>query len=139
MRAALPLLVATALATSCKIPDRDLAATVVIPGRGTLPTFRVECRNDTSETVELLVPVNSLRLDGTVVTQKAVGSWLGGPPQMAPRSTRTELVAVAPPDSGGSDLGIPIFHVPLSRGQHTVAFRCGNHWSEDVVFYWEPR
>ena len=114
------------------------------------PTFLVECVNDTGVTQ----PSNSdrwawapgrLRIDGKpwVETGGIIGPGLST--DVAPGATwrglttlhqerRTAAPAVA---FGALVRGGPI--VPLAPGRHSVAFRCGDTWSDDYVFYWERR
>jgi hypothetical protein len=47
-------------------------------------------------------------------------------------SSRTEMIALAPTEYHGFDVGIPLFRVPLARGPHVVAFRCADRWSTEV-------
>src|SRR4051812_19183778 len=74
------IIVDAVLLASCKFERQQLAANVVVPGRRRLPTFRVECRNDTAQPVERVNVIDMARLDGTVLARHAVGEWLGGPP-----------------------------------------------------------
>jgi hypothetical protein len=138
MKAA-PLLLVVAIVTSCRPAPAELLADLVVPGRGGLPTFSIECRNDTDHAIERFNAINTVRVDGTVVPLKIVGSIIGGPPPPMPSgSSWTEMIALAPTDYRGFDVGIPLYHVPLVHGRHMVAFRCANRWSMDVAFSWEP-
>jgi hypothetical protein len=133
------LLLMALTAASCEAADHKLRAAPVLPNRGILPTFRVECRNNTSQPVERVNVVSALRFDGTLLEPGLVGSFLGGPPAPVPSgSTWSEIVSLAPAGTHRSGLTVRAFHVPLQPGRHTVAFRCAGLWSEDVVFYWEP-
>lgn len=133
------LLVMPLTAASCEAADSKLRAAPILPNRGILPTFRVECRNDTSQPVERANVVSALRFDGTLLEPGLVGSFLGGPPPPATSgSTWSEIVSLAPPGTQSQGLTVRSFRVSLQPGPHTVAFRCAGLWSEDVVFYWEP-
>jgi len=132
------IIVDAVLLASCKFERQQLAANVVVPGRRRLPTFRVECRNDTAQPVERVNVIDMARLDGTVLAGHAVRDSLGGPPPPGGVSTWIELIALAPLETRGFDIGIPTLHVLLQPGRHAVAFRCAGVWSEDAVFYWEP-
>ena len=123
--------------SSCRA-DRTLAASEV--SSSGFPTFQVECRNETMQSIDRLRPIKALRFDGTLVTLTYVGSQLGGlPPPATPGSSWIEVISLVPPSRLGYGLNWTTVTLPMQAGRHTVAFQCGGLWSREVRFDWQPR
>ena len=113
------------------------------------PGFMIECINDT----EMPIASNAdwwpwlprrVRVDGNPYeeTSGVIGPGLGS--DIPPGQTWRGIVTLYQerPTSGPA----PVFDArvrggrlwPLASGRHTIAIQCGDRWSEEFVFYWEP-
>lgn len=138
MKVASLLVILPTFLVSCRPAPHELRADIVVPSRGGLPTFRIEYKNDTDHAIERLNPINTVRVDGNVVPLNIVGSIMGGPPPMAPGSTWTEMIAPAPTEYHGFDVGIPLF-TSHSRAVYTWSpFAAPIGDRETSAFSWEP-
>jgi hypothetical protein len=113
------------------------------------PAFYVECRNETGSSVSSASAIwawaaNHLRIDGTPFVESGGIIGPGLSTQIEPGGTWRGIVTLhqSTPDFspavafGANTRGGRI--APLSPGRHTIAVQCGDQWSDDHVFYWEP-
>lgn len=141
----LPLVLGLAAAAACAGPPA-LPPPVFTRTTG-LPGFVVECRNTTDRAMSPSQSVAALRLDGVVTKSRgSIGSFPGGvPTDVSPGGSWKVLVVLHPGTVNHSNsIGLigtgamlqADWGVPLSKGQHTVAFECAGNWSEAVSFGW---
>ena len=107
------------------------------------PGFKIQCRNDSQSArhrLDYIVKGAALRLDGDLhERQGAFGSFLG-PAEVAAGEIFTQLVLF------GQGPRVPLetegpyvtshWAIPLTLGEHRIAFRCGSDWSAEVAFLW---
>jgi hypothetical protein len=112
------------------------------------PAFYVECKNDSGTAVSsssdrwAWAP-GRLRIDGQPYREPGGVIGPGLSTTIEPGGTWRGIIALRQSRDGFS--GWPQFGanvrggriVQLSAGRHTIAVRCGNVWSEDLVFFWE--
>jgi hypothetical protein len=117
------------------------------PGRG--PAFMIECVNNTGSPVSSGSDVwplthSAIRLDGRVLPEPGGGrigpgltvtvepgaTWRGFIELWQGQLTVSRAVAF------GAMVRKP-FMISLDAGRHTIGVRCGQQWSNDVVFYLE--
>ncbi len=116
------------------------------PGRG--PAFLVECTNTTGQTQSSgsdlwSLTRNAIRLDGQNLRDEGgrIGPGLTMPVQ--PGETWRGIIElwqvrhdVSRAVVFGAMVRAPLL-LPLSAGHHTIAVRCGQQWSDEVVFFLE--
>jgi hypothetical protein len=114
------------------------------------PTFLVECVNDTGRTMASNADhwawaPNHLRIDGKPYVEAGGVIGPGLSTDIAPMAWWRGLVTLhqeRPMFSPAVVFGAHVRGGPsvrLAPGRHSVAFRCGDTWSDDYVFYWEGR
>lgn len=99
--------------------------------------FVVDCRNSGSVAIEF--PQSSeVRVDG--VPQKPLMNFQGGWFPKAPGASWNELITLhAQHPSQVRSLGFNVHRqltLDLTPGRHTIAFACGEGWSDEIPFYW---
>ena len=116
-----------------------------VPGGG--PAFYVECLNDTGVPISSgdrrwALSAASIRVDGKPLPERGV-IGPGLTTEIAPGEMWRGIVVLR--QSGvGYFSGVRFaahtrtaMVVPLSEGRHTVSVRCGEEWSDEVLFFWE--
>lgn len=118
-----------------------------VPDRG--PAFLIECVNDTGSPVSSGSDVwplteSAIRLNGRVLPEPGGGRIGPGlTVTVEPGATWRgfiELWQGSPTVSRAVTFGAMVraaFRIPLDSGRHTIAVRCGQQWSNDVVFFLE--
>ena len=131
----------------------------IFSDREAKPLFRVECLNDTLQTIH---PdgLTAIRLDGVEKKEPdpsgfvprgdpggVVGSMLGGFPSPVPPGGLWTFELALDPATAWLFRGrttaqgtwrVDWYVASLAPGRHAVAVQCGGVWSEDVAFWWEP-
>ena len=109
------------------------------------PAFYVECRNATRTTLSSGARqwASSLRLDGTVVPEEDGRIGPGLTVDVDPDQTWRGIVVLRQSNTGY--FPAPKFDamvrmtrmVSVNEGRHTLAIKCADVWSDEIVFYWE--
>jgi hypothetical protein len=143
----IPLLVALGLLQTAAAPPPTVSPFFLSRTTETGPSFFVECVNATQAPISTgsrhwPLEVDRLRLDGrTLQPQGNLGPGLVD--QVPPGGTWRGIIELrqAKQRTGFAvALGAHVragFLVPLAAGRHTIAVRCGDRWSADLVFYFE--
>jgi hypothetical protein len=111
------------------------------------PAFLIECRNTTAAPIDSgsmfwALDQDDFRIDGIGLEPRGrMGPGLVSEiPAGASWRGIVELRQAEPQNGYAVALGAntrSTLVVPLDAGPHTIAVRCGDVWSDDVVFYWE--
>lgn len=112
------------------------------------PSFFVECRNSGTKALDpMALLTGAVRIDGKLHPVEGIGgSMLGGPPPpVAPGQSWREIL-ILDQTEGRAGVSSAVFgaggrmarSIPLSSGAHRVSFQCGDAWSKEVRFFWEP-
>jgi hypothetical protein len=113
------------------------------------PSFFVECRNDSAQSISSGATVwpfaRAVRLDGNVVEEEGGRIGPGLTRAVAPGDIWRGIITLRQSREGGGPavaFGAMVRSariLPLSPGRHTIAVQCGDIWSGDIPFYWEPQ
>jgi hypothetical protein len=134
-------------------PARTSSIPTVTPmfmsrGVDNVPAFFVECRNTSNTPVSSgsltwAFVNNAVRLDGTILQDSGGRIGPGLTMDIQPDGMWRGIIELRQSPSGqswavafGANVRAPLT-VPLNAGRHTIAVRCSDTWSDDVIFYWE--
>ncbi len=111
------------------------------------PAFLIECQNTTAAVIDSgsmfwALDQDDFRIDGTQLEPRGrMGPGLVSPIPVGAIWRGIMELRQAEPQGGravalGANTRLALV-VPLTPGRHTIAARCGDQWSADVVFYLE--
>ena len=109
------------------------------------PTFFVECRNMTGETLSSgsISWTKALRVDGSVVPELRWREMPGLTMNVASGETWRGILTLRQSDrpySSAAKFGALVRSarvLAIAEGKHTLAVQCGGIWSDEFTFYWE--
>jgi hypothetical protein len=143
----IPLLVAIGLLQTTAAPPPTVAPFFLSRTTESGPSFWMECVNTTDAAIasgSVYWPLDdeAIRIDGQTLSPKGRigpglmtdippgGTWRGIL-ELRQDEVRTGFAVAL-----GAHVRAPKV-VPLAPGRHTIAVRCGDRWSRDLVFYFE--
>lgn len=110
------------------------------------PGFVVRCTNASGRNeskLEYIRKSQALRLDGVLHERTGVAGSFVGSDEIPDGGSFTHVVFIGEGPPHPADLVRSLgdyvswsWSIPVDPGRHSVSFRCGSHWSDEVGFVW---
>jgi hypothetical protein len=104
------------------------------------PTFMIDCRNTSAAPMGPTGLRIAAKLDGKVIDSVGGGGSVG-PEGLEPAHSWKVMIVMRQDSNNAQQNHLDeqrriTWALPVTIGQHRIAFRCAGNWSEEIDFYW---